>query len=582
MDSKKKRNGKILRKQLIVVTALFLTLILLVQGGGQSQTNLEGQETGVGTAISETSSSSSSGAGTSNDGLGGENSQSSANTPGEGPITGSTPGHGGTPPEAFSQQNQLPAGPDLTSTDTTQYLKSTSPPAVPTSVYGQVTDEKGNPVPGELVTAEFVDEYGITREVTTTTISKEEARQLGDKRLEGYFLFTAGEIQAKQGTDINLKTQERVAKTLVEADPGSTKKAGTLIVFGGSLKKTTTKKEKRKLNATRRIGFDHLKEPAKKIGKTFLYLLFGFLILSLLFLGYKKVIKRRTAMEALFQKGITSLSRMKLELFMTRDVITITKERTLADAISTMVTHDVNSLVVMEREKPVGIITEDDFLETVYYDNDFTSIKVGKVMGSPLVKAESKMSLTKGIMYMLKYQVRKLPLTKKGELNGIITVTDILRVLNAFFSRNMPKSTNMPLVRGAYKRNVVRVTQNDSLVLVCDLLLRARIGCAIVYDVHPDDSPYARALGIITTKDILEELYKNKYRVSKLTAKHVMKNPIVTTTPGMDMFEANRLMLSKKFRRLPVVSEKKVIGIFTQDKMMESLYHLLLRLRKKE
>lgn len=516
------------------------------------------------------------GSGTPGDGSTGQAGFQKGNTPGEGPITGQTPGEGGTP----SNQNQFPTGPDLTSTDTTQYLENTAPPALPTSVYGQVLDEKGKPVAGELVTAEFEDEYGVKREATTTTLSEEEARQLGDKRFEGYFLFTGGEIQAKQGTEINLKTQERVARTLVQSDPGGTKKVGTLVVFGESSKKPERTITAPIVNVTRRIGFDHLREPAKKAGKALLYLVSFILVFAFLIWGYRKYEKRRAAMDVIFQKSITSLSRMKLELFMTKNVITITKDRTLADAISTMVTNNVNSLVVIDGKKPAGIITEDDFLETVYYDNDFTTIKVGTVMGAPLIKAEGKTPFAKGVIFMLKNHVRKLPLTKKGELVGIITMTDILRVLNAFFSRNMPKSTNTPLVRSAFKKNVVQVTQNDSFVSVCDLLLRAGIGCAIVYDVHPDVSPHGRALGIITTKDILEELYNNKYRVSKLTAKHVMKTPIITTTPGTDVFEANKLMLSKKFRRLPVVSEKKVVGIFTQDKMLESLYQLLRRLKK--
>ena len=42
---------------------------------------------------------------------------------------------------------------------------------------------------------------------------------------------------------------------------------------------------------------------------------------------------------------------------MSKPVITIDSKATVASAAKTMVKHDIGSLVIVERNKPVGIIT---------------------------------------------------------------------------------------------------------------------------------------------------------------------------------------------------------------------------------
>ena len=78
----------------------------------------------------------------------------------------------------------------------TNYSKVVEPSPLPTNLYGRTVDEKGKPIPGEIVTVEWTDVLGINHTDTTYTLSKKEAKDLGNQKLEGYYMFNKGKIKA--------------------------------------------------------------------------------------------------------------------------------------------------------------------------------------------------------------------------------------------------------------------------------------------------------------------------------------------------------------------------------------------------
>jgi len=89
------------------------------------------------------------------------------------------------------------------------YTRTTSKvPALPTSFYGRVETTDGNKVPDVEVTAKWTDvddnEYGSK----TRTLTLQEAEELGDSSLEGYFRFNEGKVKAKKGSQIEVSAPE--------------------------------------------------------------------------------------------------------------------------------------------------------------------------------------------------------------------------------------------------------------------------------------------------------------------------------------------------------------------------------------
>jgi len=114
---------------------------------------------------------------------------------------------------------------------------------------------------------------------------------------------------------------------------------------------------------------------------------------------------------------------------MTREVCTASPEESLYIAAKKMIEFGVGSIVVVENEKPKGIVTERDILHKVIAKNKLPSeVKLKDIMSSPVITITSKTSVREAARIMLKKGVRRLPVIDNGKLIGIVTDTDILTV----------------------------------------------------------------------------------------------------------------------------------------------------------
>ena len=81
-------------------------------------------------------------------------------------------------------------------------------------------------------------------------------------------------------------------------------------------------------------------------------------------------------------------------------------------------------------------------------------------------------------------------------------------------------------------------------------------------------------LGIITRGDIREaepstatslNVWEMNYLISKLRVKDVMTRNLVTISVNATIADAAKVMLEKKISGLPVIEDKKVVGIITES-----------------
>ncbi len=114
---------------------------------------------------------------------------------------------------------------------------------------------------------------------------------------------------------------------------------------------------------------------------------------------------------------------------MTRDVCTAEKNETLLDATKKMLEFGVGSIVIVENEKPIGIVTERDIIEKVVVKNKVPSrVKLKDIMTKPIITVKPTTSLREAVNIMLKKGIRRLPVVDGDRLVGIVTDTDILSV----------------------------------------------------------------------------------------------------------------------------------------------------------
>jgi len=105
-----------------------------------------------------------------------------------------------------------------------------------------------------------------------------------------------------------------------------------------------------------------------------------------------------------------------------RAPVTATPSEAITSILGNMVLKDIGAVIVVEKEKPVGIITEKDVLERVIMQNKNVYTTTAKeVMSKPIVTIEMKRPIKEAIELMRRYNIRRLAVTSDKNLVGIVT-----------------------------------------------------------------------------------------------------------------------------------------------------------------
>lgn len=111
---------------------------------------------------------------------------------------------------------------------------------------------------------------------------------------------------------------------------------------------------------------------------------------------------------------------------MKREVIAINPDISIREASKVMSQHNIGSLLVLEDEKLVGILTERDVLNLVAKGENLDEVKVKDVMSRDVITIESDKKIEDAVDLMLKHKIKKLPVMESGKIVGIITTSDII------------------------------------------------------------------------------------------------------------------------------------------------------------
>ena len=114
---------------------------------------------------------------------------------------------------------------------------------------------------------------------------------------------------------------------------------------------------------------------------------------------------------------------------MTEEVLTLTPRRTLREAAQFMNQHKVGAAVILDPEQPgPGIITERDLVRSLGGGDDPDVECVEDHLTADAAVAHPDWSLEDAADAMAKGGFRHLVVVEDGELCGIISMRDIMRV----------------------------------------------------------------------------------------------------------------------------------------------------------
>jgi CBS-domain-containing membrane protein len=113
---------------------------------------------------------------------------------------------------------------------------------------------------------------------------------------------------------------------------------------------------------------------------------------------------------------------------MVGNVITVKPNDTIKKAADLMNLHEISSLIVVDSEKPVGIVTERDMLSRVLNKSEMTTKAIVKeIMSKPVVTASPDTRAGDAAKLMIQRNIKKLPIVENGRLAGLVSLTDLIR-----------------------------------------------------------------------------------------------------------------------------------------------------------
>jgi CBS domain-containing protein len=183
---------------------------------------------------------------------------------------------------------------------------------------------------------------------------------------------------------------------------------------------------------------------------------------------------------------------------------------------------------------------------------------------SPVITMATTTPVYDGIRIMVKEGFRRIPIVDPGtkRLLGIVTASDIInylgggekfQIIQREHAGNFFKAINEP-VRHIMTPEVISIYTSAKISDAIDIMVKHEVGGLPVVDEE------SRVWAIITERDIVT-IFGGMISGAKVS--DLMSKKVVTATPKTSILEAEKKMIKNGFRRLPIVSEGKLVGIVT-------------------
>jgi signal-transduction protein with cAMP-binding, CBS, and nucleotidyltransferase domain len=158
--------------------------------------------------------------------------------------------------------------------------------------------------------------------------------------------------------------------------------------------------------------------------------------------------------------GLEMEPKMMVREAMSSPVFVVEEGSDITEVAKLMRQQKLGAIVVNNSDKqPVGIVTERDIVMRVVADGKSPQgVTAGEVMSSPLRVVKAETPIVDAMRMMDKLNIRRLGVTYKGQLVGIISHKDIIRII----------PTIMEIMRENSKINSATEGYSPSTVGYCD------------------------------------------------------------------------------------------------------------------
>jgi PAS domain S-box-containing protein len=245
---------------------------------------------------------------------------------------------------------------------------------------------------------------------------------------------------------------------------------------------------------------------------------------------------------------------------LTPKVIGVAPGTPVAEAVEIMHSRRISCILVLEDDRPVGIITERVLVgAAVGQGGDLAGRTVRDVMRSPVCSATRETHIYEAYNLLQTSRVRHLAVVdERGKAVGVVTQSNLIEPLGIEHFAELRRLVHVMAA------SVVTVERGFPLRDALALMHKRAISCVVVAE---EDMP----VGIITERDVVRALAGRK-DITRLVAEDLMTSPVRTAPLDMPLHEALLVFKRERLRRLVVVNERgETAGVVTQSDIVDSL-----------
>jgi predicted transcriptional regulator len=256
------------------------------------------------------------------------------------------------------------------------------------------------------------------------------------------------------------------------------------------------------------------------------------------------------------------VDKMKVENYMTSNLITVQQDIYLPDAINIMATKGIGNLIVMENlAGPVGLLTERELVDYLCLNGRIPNLPLMDVLVCQSFNGISPdTSIFDAANTMISMKTRLLVFDGDNRLIGILTASDMVRAFS--------KTRKNPPLEHAINKKIIDVQFNDTILGAIKVMSSKSIGSVIVNDKNSNNKrkkPY----GIFTERDLLNKILSKNIDLETKVG-HYCSTPLITAPISISANEAAQVMARNNIKRLPLTEEGRPIAMVTARDLVEA------------
>jgi CBS domain-containing protein len=280
---------------------------------------------------------------------------------------------------------------------------------------------------------------------------------------------------------------------------------------------------------------------------------------------------------------------MNVADIMSSPVYVIDADAPVSHARKLMLRHRISTLIVLNEDKMVGIVTKSDIsnrlaqAEPLWRRRPIDQIPIKLLMTESVITIYPEASLSQVVSLMLENRIHNIPVVKNS-IVGIVTRTDLVR----YIAENAEEiKTKIPKLM---TEDVVSVHRHHTINHVIDEMNKNEIERVVV----KDDA--GKSVGVISRKTLALNLLTDNegklstksikmarrstpagqktYRYVKdvpLTAEDIMVSPIVSIDINENVSAAAKKMIAEDVTALPVSDGEDIVGILSRTDVIKAV-----------